>query len=344
MNLMRDRLREIVSTVGLVVIGRNEGERFKACLASLPAGIPAVYVDSGSADNSIANAGAAGLKVAHLSTEYGFTAARARNLGWRTLLKTFPNLHYIQFIDGDCSLDGNWLEEALASIVQDDQLAVVFGRRRERYPERSFYNGQCDREWDVPIGDVLSCGGDAFMRVTALRQVNGYNNQLIAGEEPDLCLRMRAVGWRVRRIQSEMTLHDAAILTFGSWWKRAKRAGHAYAEHVFIHGRNAIPDWTRAIASMLVWGLFLPSMLLVGGVLGFASHRIWFLLPLAVGLIYILQFLRLSNKNSRRGLPSKVSRSEAFFLIVAKFAHFAGAATFLLNSIRGKRPVLMEYK
>ena len=344
MSLMRDSLPEIVSAVGLVVIGRNEGERFQACLASLPVGIPAVYVDSGSTDNSVANAQAAGVEVAHLSTDHGFTAARARNMGWRTLLKTFPHLHFVQFIDGDCSLDGRWLGEALASIVQDDELAIVFGRRRERYPERSFYNGQCDREWDVPVGEVLSCGGDAFMRVTALRQVDGYNDQLIAGEEPDLCLRMRAVGWRVRRIEPEMTLHDAAILTFGSWWKRAKRAGHAYAEHVFVHGRNAIPDWTRAVASMLVWGLVLPFVLLSGAILGLVSRPMWFVFPLAVGLIYLLQFVRLSNRNTRQGLPSRVARAEAFFLIVAKFAHCAGAATFLLDSVRGKRPVLMEYK
>ena len=335
---------EQFDSVGLVIIGRNEGERFQACLASLPAGIPAVYVDSGSTDNSVANAEAAGVQVAHLSTEYGFTAARARNLGWRTLIQTSPKLQFIQFIDGDCSLDSNWLTEAQASIDQDDQLAVVFGRRRERFPERSFYNGQCDREWDVPVGDVLSCGGDAFVRVTALQQVDGYDDQLIAGEEPDLCLRMRAVGWRVRRIKPEMTLHDAAILTFGSWWKRAKRAGHAYAEHVAIHGLNAIPDWTRAVASMLVWGLILPFVMLSGIILGLVSSAIWLLLSLAIAVIYFIQFLRLWNKNSRRGLPSRVSRSEALFLIVAKFAHCAGAATFLLNSIRGKRQVIMEYK
>lgn len=341
---MQDRLPEKLDGVGLVVIGRNEGERFRACLASLTDGLLAVYVDSGSTDNSVAHAEAADIQVAHLSNESGFTAARARNLGWRTLLKTSPNLHFVQFIDGDCSLDSSWLGEALAAINQDDRTAVVFGRRRERYPERSFYNGQCDREWDVPIGEVLSCGGDAFVRVTALLEVGGYNDQLIAGEEPDLCLRMRSLGWRIRRIKPEMTLHDAAILTVGCWWKRAKRAGHAYAEHVYIHGRSAIPDWTRALASMLLWGLFLPGTLIFGLLLGFVSTRIWFLLSLAVGVIYATQFLRLSRQSKALGLSTQVACAEALHLIVAKFAHCAGAVTFLFNSIRGKRPVIMEYK
>jgi glycosyltransferase involved in cell wall biosynthesis len=341
---MQDSLPEKLNGVGLVVIGRNEGERFRACLASLPAGLPAVYVDSGSTDNSVANAEAAEVQVAHLSNEYGFTAARARNLGWRTLLKSFPNLHYVQFIDGDCSLDSRWLGEALAAINHDDRLAIVFGRRRERHPEQSFYNGQCDREWNVPVGEVLSCGGDAFMRVTALFEVDGYNDRLIAGEEPDLCLRMRALGWRIRRITPDMTMHDAAILTFGGWWKRAKRAGHAYAEHVSIHGGASIPDWTRALASMLVWGIIFPGVLIFGVILGFVLTRVWLLLSLAVGMIYVLQFLRLSRQNRTLGLSMQASHAEAFFLIVAKFAHCAGAATFLFNSIRGKRPVLMEYK
>ena len=330
--------------VGLVVIGRNEGERFVSCLASLPIDVPAVYVDSGSTDDSVANAQAANVRVVHLSNDAGFTAARARNLGWRTLTEKFPNLDFIQFIDGDCSLDSGWLGEALVAIDQNDQLAVVFGRRRERYPYLSFYNGQCDREWDVPIGEVLTCGGDALMRVAALDKVGGYNDQLIAGEEPDLCLRMRSLGWRIRRIKSEMTLHDAAIFTFGGWWQRAERAGHAYAEHVFMHGRSAIPSWSRALASMLVWGFLFPCVIIFGATLGFSSNRIWFFLPLTVGMIYVLQFLRLLRQTKALGFSVEVSRAEAFFLLVAKFAQCAGAAIFLRNSIRGKRPVLMEYK
>ena len=335
---------ESLKGVGLVVIGRNEGKRFVACLASMPIGIPAVYVDSGSTDASVANAEAAQVHVVHLSNDVGFTAARARNLGWRTLVKMFPNLEFVQFVDGDCALDPGWLSEALVTINKYDRLAVVFGRRRERHPELSFYNGQCDREWDVPVGEVLSCGGDALMRVAALAQVGGYNDRLIAGEEPDLCLRMRSLGWRVRRIEAEMTLHDASILTFGGWWQRAKRAGHAYAEHVFIHGRSSIPNWFRALASMLVWALLLPFLIIVGLIYGIGFKPLWFFMPLIVAMLYMFQFVRLSRNTKDMGFSAAASRAEAFLLLIAKFAHLAGAATFLLNFVRGKRPVLMEYK
>lgn len=47
--------------VGAVIIGRNEGARLVACLASFPGWVrPLVYVDSGSTDGSVAAARAAG--------------------------------------------------------------------------------------------------------------------------------------------------------------------------------------------------------------------------------------------------------------------------------------------
>ena len=99
-----------------------------------------------------------------------------------------------------------WFEAALAAMDRDPQLAVVCGRRRERFRERSIYHRLCDLEWDTPVGEARACGGDALMRVTALQQAGGYNEAVIAGEEPELCVRLRQCGWKVWRIEAEMTL------------------------------------------------------------------------------------------------------------------------------------------
>ena len=341
---MPDSSPTALDRLAIVVIGRNEGERFCACLASLPSAIPVVYVDSGSTDDSVENAQRAGVHVVHLSAESGFTAARARNMGWRALLAKFPDLEFIQFMDGDCSLDPNWLGHAMAEISRDDQLAVVFGRRRERYPDLSIYNAQCDREWDVPLGDVRACGGDALIRVAALVQVGGYNDLLIAGEEPDMCLRMRTHGWVIRRILPEMTLHDAAIQSFGAWWKRAKRAGHAYTEHVYIHKGNADPDWVRALASMVVWGVLLPGLFVLGLGLGLLLHPYWAFLTLAVGSVFTLQFFRLTRQGKAKGLTPKTARLEATLLLVGKLAQSTGTHLFLLKNLTKSRTAIMEYK
>jgi len=249
--------------VAVVVIGRNEGDRLQRCLRSIPAEICTVYVDSGSTDDSVAFARALGITALPLNMSIGFTAARARNVGWRYIAEQGNNAEFVQFVDGDCVLDDCWLEKALESIRSERKLAAVFGRRREVHPQKSVYNRMCDDEWNVPIGDAPSCGGDALFRMAALQAAEGYSDNLIAGEEPDLCLRLRQSGWTIRRIDAEMTRHDANILTFGSWWKRAKRGGFAYAAHVLRHRQHSDPQWRRQLRSITFWGFFWPAFCLI---------------------------------------------------------------------------------
>lgn len=341
---MQDSFLSKLPAVGVVAIGRNEGDRFRACLASLPQGIPAVYVDSGSTDNSVAFAKEAGVHIVHLSTDQGFTAARARNAGWRALLDRHPNLRFIQFLDGDCTLDPEWLPNALVGIEKVDKIAVVFGRLKERFPEKSIYNAICDREWNVAVGKVRACGGNALIRVDALVQVQGYNNELIAGEEPDLCLRMRACGWSIHRIAGEMGMHDAAILDFDSWWTRAKRAGHAYAEHIYLHKQHSDPDWLKSIMSMILWSIVLPSSFFIG--LGFAIiyNRLAILFPILIGFLFIVQFGRLWVSGKATGLSNMNAGIDATLIILSKFAQIKGAGKFLVGRLRGRRSKLIEYK
>jgi glycosyltransferase involved in cell wall biosynthesis len=205
--------------IGLVAIGRNEGERLRRCLESSRRQVERlVYVDSGSTDGSAQLARSLGAEVVDLDMSIPFTAARARNEGRARLQALVPDLDCVQFVDGDCELVDGWIARAVAHLTAHPQAAVVCGRRRERDPESSVYNHLCDLEWDTPIGLAKACGGDALMRVTALDQVGGYNPDIIAGEEPDLCFRLRERGWEIWRIDGDMTLHDAAMTRFGQWW------------------------------------------------------------------------------------------------------------------------------
>ena len=231
----------------VVVIGRNEGDRLVRCFGSIDPQHRVIYVDSGSTDNSVAEAQKRGFTVIALDTSRGFTAARARNAGWRAAAAAQTVPEYIQFVDGDCEFAPDWIETAMAALDAEPSLCSVFGRRRERFPQASPYNALCDAEWNVPAGLVEACGGDVLFRLNALQEVDGYRDDLIAGEEPDLCLRLGALGWQIRCIDAEMTLHDAAIFTAGQWWKRTKRSGHAYAEHVARHGALAFGSWRKAL-------------------------------------------------------------------------------------------------
>jgi glycosyltransferase involved in cell wall biosynthesis len=321
------------ASVGLVAIGRNEGARLVLCLESVRReGIPFVYVDSGSTDGSLDTARALGAEVVELDMAVPFTAARARNAGFRRLLAVHPGLAFVQFVDGDCEVRQGWLETARAFLAGAPGVGVVCGRRRERHPEASVFNRLCDMEWNGPVGEILECGGDAMMRVEPLVAVGGYRPDLIAGEEPELCVRLRGAGWKIWRLEAEMTLHDAAMSRWTQWWNRSKRAGHAFAEVVWIHRGSPFAIWERSVVSAVAWGGMLPAAIVV---LTLVDARF-----AALALVYPLQIARLAIKLGGRPDDWRF----AAFTVLGKIPEFAGILRFHLNRLLRRRKVLIEYK
>ena len=320
---------------GVVAIGRNEGERLRRCLASvLPFAGAVVYVDSGSTDGSAQMARELGAVVVDLDMNLAFTAARARNEGFRHLRRIAHDLDYVQFVDGDCEVADGWLRQAQAFLDTHPAVAAVCGRRRERHPERSIYNLLCDIEWDTPVGEARACGGDVLMRVDAVERVGGYREGLIAGEEPELCVRLRAAGWKIWRLDAEMTLHDAAMIRFGQWWSRATRAGFAFAEGSRLHGKPPERHWVRESRSAWFWGVALPAAIVL---LSFA----WGALALMLALVDPLQVLRLFLRGT--GAP-KARAARALFLVLGKFAEAWGQMRYVWRELRGGPARLIEYK
>jgi GT2 family glycosyltransferase len=321
----------MVERVTAVVIGRNEGERLVRSLASLVVqDINIVYVDSGSNDASVEEARKVGAEVLELDLSVPFTAARARMAGFGVAKRVFPNTEFVQFVDGDCEIDHGWIAAGCAALDADEGLAVVFGHQYEKFPEATIYNRLIHEEWaNAPVGPAKACGGNALMRVAALDDVGGYREDLIAGEEPEMCYRMRQKGWRIERIDAAMARHDADLTRFSQWWQRSRRAGHTYAEGVATHGSGPEQYRKTELRRSLLWGLAIPV-----GVL-FAALLItpWALLLL---LIYPLQVLRLARR-----MPLRT----AFFLTLGKFPETHGALGYWAGRLAGvKRRKLIEYK
>ena len=318
------------AAVDAVVIGRNEGARLVACLASLRGQVRRlVYVDSGSTDGSVAAARALGAEVVALDLSRPFTAARARNAGLEALAGDPPG--FVQMVDGDCEVQPGWIAAALAAFGEHPAAVVVCGRRRERFPEASVYNALADREWDTPVGLARACGGDALMRYQAVRAVGGYRADLIAGEEPELCLRLRAAGGEVWRIAAEMTLHDAALRRFGQWWRRSVRAGHAFAEGAALHGAGPDRHWVAETRRAVIWGGALP--------LGIAAGSLVAPWGLLAALVYPAQVMRLARHGGWGGAWVR-----ACFSVLGKFAEARGVLGFWLGRLRGRKRGLIEYK
>jgi glycosyltransferase involved in cell wall biosynthesis len=324
--------------LGVVIIGRNEGERLRRCLASLgQQSALLVYVDSGSTDGSVALARDMGAHVVELDKERPFTAARARNTGLSRLRELAPSAELVQFVDGDCEVAAEWIEKAQAALAAHPKVAVVCGRRRERAPGASMYNRLCDIEWNTPIGPAEACGGDALMRVAALAEVGGYDGELIAGEEPDLCFRLRQRGFEILRIDAEMTLHDAAMHHFGQWWRRTIRSGHAYAEGYTRHRHEPGRYWAKEVRSNLVWGGVLPlvclSLLVPAPPLG-----------LLAAAAYPVLAVRVYRSTRRRGFAVGDAALFSMACVVGKLPSCLGQLRYWAKSALGQRSALIEYK
>ncbi len=316
-------------TTGIVLIGRNEGERLVAGLESLGFhAARAVYVDSGSTDNSIREAASRGVAVVELPQDQPFTAARARNAGFLELVRLYPDTSFVQFLDGDCRLQSDWLGTALDFLAGHEDVAIVSGRLREMHPERSVYNYLCDREWDTPVGEADACGGICLVRRPAFEAVSGFRPQLIAGEEPEMCLRLREKGWKIWRVDADMASHDANMLRFSQWWRRSVRAGYAFTEVTLLHRHSPKRIWKRNVVSALLWGCVLPLLILAGGIV----HPAF----LALAAIYPLQVARIALRSN--------DWRRAFFFVLGKFSETQGIFKFAIGKMLGKRQRLIEYK
>lgn len=324
--------------IGIVVIGRNEGERLRRCLVSvIGQGRRIVYVDSGSADGSVALARSLGVDVIQLDPSRPFAAGTARNAGLKWLLQQAPDVEFVQFVDGDCELSPGWIHRGGTLLRQDPSRAAVCGGLRERHPEASIYNYLCQIEWDRPAGEVKACGGVAMMRVLALLQVDGFREGLVAGEEPELCFRLRQGGWRIWRDDAEMALHDANMTRFSQWWRRAVRSGYAYAEGARLHGSSPERYNLRQVISVVVWGALLPLLAVAGA---FFTR--------GLSLLALAAYLWLAVRIARRDRPRCRSAGGAWvhacFTVLAKLAQAVGIGRFVIRRLLGGRQQLIEYK
>lgn len=323
-----------MSDVGVVVIGRNEGERLRRCLDSLAGHATSlVYVDSGSSDGSVALAGARGVAVVALDMATPFTAARARNAGYQRLRELLPSLGYVQFVDGDCEVVAGWIRAAAAFLDSHPDVAVVCGRLRERAPESSVYNRLCDIEWDRPAGEARACGGIAMMRAAAFDAVGGFDPRLTAGEEPELCLRLGLLQARTWRLGDEMAWHDAAMTRFTQWWRRAMRGGYAAAQGGLLHTGPAGTGYRSRLRRIALWAAALPVAIV--------TATLWSPWGLALAAVYPLQVARLALRASRKGGDAWLA---ATFTVIANFPEAVGALRYAGDRGRGQPGTLIEYR
>lgn len=347
-----------MTDLGVVAIGRNEGDRLRRCLDSLgPAAVPVVYVDSGSTDGSVALARARGIEVVELDPGRPFSAARARNEGFRRLEGSLPGLRYVMFVDGDCEVVAGWLDRARAELEARPELAAACGRRREVDPGRSVYNRLADLEWDTPVGLADACGGDALFRADDFRAAGGFDPTAKAGEEPELCGRLRRRGRLIARLDAEMTRHDLNMTRFAQWWRRQFRVGY----HGLDIERRLVPalaDGPDASAGRppaifgpslrraRAWGIGWPCLVLAGMALGWwIGGPVVALGMLAFGVaVLVAQAARLAWRVRRRVDRPGDALAHGALMVAEKWANLAGQVQHVRDRRRNRGGGLVEYK
>ena len=332
-----DKLARPLPSLSIVIIGRNEGDRLERCILTAQAisgwsPTEILYVDSGSTDGSSDLAKELGATVLPMPPG-PFTAARARNLGWRRSTGSL-----VLFLDGDTILNADFPLLALKELEQEASIAAVWGHRREISPCLSIYVRVLDLDWVYPAGDSLFFGGDVLIRRSALEAVNGFDEKLIAGEEPEMCRRIRNLGSSIQHIDAPMTLHDLAITRFSQYWRRSQRAGFAFASVSERFQDTADPFWSKDAARNRVRALFwLTSPVLVVGVCFILSS----VLPIAlwIALIFTLA-LRTAWHYRWKPAPWPTLVLYGFHSQLQQIPIFFGQLQFRSNRNKG----LMEYK
>lgn len=274
-----------MNQIGIVVIGKNEGKRLEKCLEALtPFAKPIVYVDSNSHDQSVPFAKNLGIEVV-LLTHNKTTAALCRNAGFKRLMEMAPGTTLVQFVDGDCALDPQWLSFAEKVFESEPQVAIVAGILDERDAHQNIYKQLSQIEWYRAAGEIDYTGGNFMMRAAVFQQIGGFNPAIFAAEDNDLGSRTRQQGWKIVQINCKMGIHDSRIVDFKTFWERSIRTGYAFAQ-VYLTKRDGAPSLLkREYYSTLFWGGLIPLLAIVG--------TIWNCWSLALFAVYPLLFVKI---------------------------------------------------
>jgi len=284
-----------------------------------------------------------GAEVVELDLSKSFTAARARNAGFARLRELEPEVEFVQFVDGDCEVREGWLEAAELELRAKPELAAVCGRLRERSRSASVYNRLCDLEWHRPSGDAPHCGGIAMIRCSLFQQAGGFDERLIAGEEPDLCIRLKSLGGSIWRLPQDMACHDAGMTRLAQWWRRTRRSGWAFAAGARLHGSLSGGPNVRSVLRALAWGAALPLL----GTLTLLASLIqpWFLgIVAAIVVLYLIMGARAAASRRRLGDDWADSMLYAVFCVMGKPAEAAGVFEYWLQHLLRRDAKLIEYK
>jgi cellulose synthase/poly-beta-1,6-N-acetylglucosamine synthase-like glycosyltransferase len=185
-----------------------------------------------------------------------------------------------------------------------------------------------------------------MFRLEPFGPARGFDPSIMAGEEPQLCLRLRHAEWKILRVDSEMTLHDAAITRLGQWWRRQVRGGYGAMD---VYSRFQIGGerlFARQTQSAVMWAVWWPAAVIVAGIIGLAVEQpeTGLVAAILVFLALPLQIARLSARALARGVRPRTALAYGALTMLSKWAWFQGQMQYRRDRMQGKKLRLIEYK
>jgi len=177
-----------------------------------------------------------------------------------------------------------------------------------------------------------------MVRARAFAESGGFNPAVIAAEDDELCIRLRQHGGKIWRIGHDMAWHDAAMTRFGQWWRRATRAGHAFAQVNALHGAAPTAYFRREVRSAWLWGLVMPAILVTSLVAA------WWWAAIGVAALYGFQTVRIWRRTLRRGHRASHAAIYAVNCVIAKVPHVQGICRYRWDRLRRRPSRIIEHK
>jgi hypothetical protein len=143
------------------------------------------------------------------------------------------------FVDADCTIESDFVEAALPEF-DDPSVGIVFGSVREHDPKLSVYTRVLDLDWVAPAekGPTDYSAGIALVRRDLLQQLGGFNESLMASEEPEFCTRAANEGFVILGLPRLSARHALGITDFRAYWRRMTRRGYGNGQAAATLGRG----------------------------------------------------------------------------------------------------------
>ena len=234
--------------ISVIIPAYNEEDTIGECLMSLEdldypsEKLEIILINDGSGDNTknVMSNYDQKLNPVLLETD-GVGPSKARNIGL-----DYAKGEYVAFIDGDCAVDREWLNELLKGFITEDVAGVggsqiipvnatEFEKKVHVFLSSMHFVSEYMKEANGIefVQHVASC--NAIYKTGVVREVQGFDEKLWPGEDVDLDYKITHKGYKIAYNPKAIVMHHRPknLMTF---YYMMKRYGGAQAYLIKKHG------------------------------------------------------------------------------------------------------------